>query len=173
MMVDLDYPNEAEILWLFDQNVPDTAILLPTPIRAANVVFLDGNTFDFDSGGVRSFIFKQLDSDDLVAWDPKRNALATWRGDAFALGQEAVFNPATYFDGGALHVHETPLQWLQADRQGIVILRHDLSHAYLAHCQRLACSDTGFAKKVKAWLQPRKPTVKILVEAQAEKAEAA
>ena len=107
------------------------------------------------------------------SWTPVQNALATWRGDAFALGQEAVFNPATYFDGGALHVHETPLQWLRADRQGIVILRHDLSHAYLAHCQRLACSDTGFAKKVKAWLQPRKPTVKILVEAQAEKAAAA
>jgi len=165
MMVDLDYPNEAEILWLFDQDVSDTAILEPTPIRAANVVFLDGNTFDFDSRGVRTFIFKELDSDDLVAWSPVQNALATWRGDAFALGEEAV--------GGALHVHETPLQWLQADRQGIVILRHDLSHAYLAHCQRLACSDTGFAKKVKAWLQPRKPTVKILVEAQAEKAEAA
>jgi hypothetical protein len=27
MMVDLDYPNEAEILWLFDQDVSDTAIL--------------------------------------------------------------------------------------------------------------------------------------------------
>jgi hypothetical protein len=169
----LEYPTEGEIHWLFDQGVPDTAMLEPTPIRAANVVFLDGNTFDFDSCGVRTFIFKEPDSDDLVAWNPMRNALATWRGAAFAHGQDAVFNPATYFDGGALHVHETPLQWLHADRQGIVILRHDLCHAYLGHCQRLACSDTGLAKKVKAWLQPRKPTVKILVEAQAEKAEAA
>jgi hypothetical protein len=51
----LEYPTEPEIRWLFTQGVPDTAMLEPTPIRAANVVFLDGNTFDVDSGGARTF----------------------------------------------------------------------------------------------------------------------
>ena len=74
-----------------------------------------------------------------------------------------VFNPATYFAGGALRVHETPLQWLLAEREGIVILRPDLAHAYLANCQRLACSDAAHARQVERWLQPPKPTVEIFV----------
>ena len=91
--------------------------------------------------------------------------LASWRGQAFCLGDvDDIFNPATYFDGGALRVHETPLQWLLADRDGIVIVRPDLAHAYLASCQRLAFSDRAHARQVDKWLQPPKPTVEILVE---------
>jgi hypothetical protein len=169
MMVDLDYPNEAEIRWLFEQGVPDTAMLEPTPIRAANAAFLDGNTFDFDSGGGRTFIFKVLDSDDLIAWDPKRNALATWRGAAFALGQDAIWNPASYFMDSALRVHRTPLDWLKADRDGICIVQPKWTYALLRHARTLAFADPVFAQQVKRWLRPPKSEVKIIVEIQKEK----
>jgi len=164
MMVDLDYPNEAEILWLFDQDVSDTAILLPTPIRAANVVFLDGNTIDFDSGGVRAFRFKEFDSDDLIAWNPKRNALATWRGAAFALGQDAIWNPASYFMDSALRVHRTPLEWLKADRDGIVIVQQDLTYAYLRNVRRLSFADPVHARHVERWLEPPRDGPELLIE---------
>jgi hypothetical protein len=74
-----------------------------------------------------------------------------------------IFNPATYFAGGALYVHETPLQWLLAEREGIVILRPDLARAYIANCQRLAFADAAHARRVERWLQPPKPTVEIFV----------
>jgi hypothetical protein len=173
MTLSLDYPTEAEIGWLLDQDISDTAILEPEPLRAGKVRFLGKQTFDFarfSDIGERALVI--VADEDLIAWQPRTGTLATWRGATFALGQEAIFNPATYFSSGALHVHETPLQWLQADRQGIVIVRPGLCHAYLAHCPRLASSDTGFARKVQAWVQPRKPTVQILVGVKPDRAAA-
>ncbi len=57
----------------------------------------------------------------------------------------------------------TTLQWLLAEREGIVILRPDLAPAYLANCQRLACSNKAHARQLERWLQPPKPTTEIFV----------
>jgi len=103
---------------------------------------------------------------DIAAWQPRTGQLATRRHAGFAIGQEGIFNPATYFADGVLQVHETPLQWLQAEREGIVILRPDLVHAYLAGCQRIVCPDARFAREVEAWVQSPKPTVEIFVAVQ-------
>ena len=48
--------KDIEIGWLLDQGVSPAAMLLQPEIRAANVVFLDGNTFDFDESGIRAFV---------------------------------------------------------------------------------------------------------------------
>jgi len=45
-----------------------------------------------------------------------------------------------------------------------VIVRPDLATAYLSHCQRIRCSNATYARKVKKWIQPQQPAVKILVE---------
>ena len=168
MTLPWDIPSDLEIAWLLKQGISETAMISPTVIRAANVTLLDGNTFDFDAKGIRAFLFKELDCDDLIAWNPKRDALATWRGDAFALGQESVFNPATYFDCSALRVHRTPLEWLKADREGIVIVKPQLTYAYLYHARRLSFADPVYAQQVKRWLQPPKPTAELLIEVSAE-----
>jgi hypothetical protein len=157
----LDYPTESEILWLFEQGVSDTAMLSPTLIRAAKVLFLDNNTFDFDGEGIRAVVFEE--GDDLIAWNPKRNLLATWGGVAFALREEAIWNPASCFMGSALRVHRTPLEWLVANRDGIVILQPRFTYAYLRDF-RLSFSDRLHAQRVTRWLQPPKPTAEILIE---------
>ena len=99
--------------------------------------------FDLDHEGERALIFRAEDRGeviDLVAWQPRTSAVASWRGQAFCLGDmESIFNPATYFAADALRVHATPLDWLMADRDGIVIVRPDLVPAYLASCQRIRC----------------------------------
>ena len=159
------FPSDDELRWLLHQGISDTALW---PISGATVCFdLKHGTFELDPAGERTLIFPAEDCDDvidLIAWQPRTGQLASWRGQAFCLGDvDDVFNPATYFDGDALRVHETPLQWLQAEREGIVILRPDLAHAYLANCQRLACSDTASARQVERWLQPPKPTAEIFV----------
>jgi hypothetical protein len=157
------FPTDDELQWLLHQGVNESALW---PISGAPVRF-DGNTFDLDPDGERVLTFRCHDCEgiiDLAAWQPQTGRLASWRGVAFCLGDvNEVFNPATYFAGGALLVHETPLQWLLAEREGIVILRPDLAHAYLANCKRLACSDPAHACLVKRWLQPPKPTVEIFV----------
>jgi hypothetical protein len=112
-------------------------------------------------------IFRAEDCDeviDLIAWQPRTGQLASWRGQAFCLGDvDDAFNPAIYFASGVLRLHKTPLQWLLAGRDGIVIVRKDLAHAYLATCQRVAVSEARFAHTVARWLQPPKPTVEIFL----------
>jgi hypothetical protein len=91
--------------------------------------------------------------------------MATWRGRAFCLGDtDDIFNPATDFASDALRVHATPLDWLLAEREGIVIARPDWASAYLANCQRIRCSSKAHAQQVESWVKPRKPAVEILVE---------
>ena len=133
------FPSDDELRWLLHQGISDTALW---PISGATVCFdLKHGTFDLDHAGERSLIFRAEDCDeviDLIAWQPRTGQLASWRGQALCLGDvDDIFNPATYFAGGALRIHETPLQWLQTEREGIVIVRPDLAHAYLANCQRI------------------------------------
>jgi hypothetical protein len=139
------FPNDDEILWLLDQGVSDNALW---PISGARIRF-DGATFHLDHAGERALTFRAEDRGeviDLIAWQPRTGALASWRGQAFCLGDvDDIFNPATYFDG-------------------IVIVRPDLAPAHLTNCQRIRCSNQAYARQVEKWIQPRKASVEILVE---------
>jgi hypothetical protein len=156
------FPNDDDLCWLLDQGVSDEALW---PISGATVRF-DGATFDLDDEGERALTFRAEDCGkviDLIAWQYRSEKLAAWCGQAFCLGDvDDIFNTATYFGGGALRVHATPLDWLLADRDGIVIVRPDLAPAY--NCQRIRCSNAAHAREVEQWLQPHKPSVEILVE---------
>lgn len=166
----LDIPNELETQWLISQGVSEKAMLEPHIIRAGRVRFLDGNTFEFADEGERALVFRVVECDcevDLVAWSRKRNQLATWRGKAFALGQEAIWNPATYFMGSALEIHETPINWLKAEREGICIVQPRFAYANLGHVERILCHDEKFARDLERWLQPPQPRAEILVEVSA------
>jgi hypothetical protein len=158
------FPNDDELLWLLDQGVNDKALW---PVSGATVRF-DGATFDLDHEGERALTFRAEDRGeviDLIAWQPRTGTVASWRGQAFCLGdKDDIFNPATYFAGDVLRVHATPLDWLLAEREGIVIVRPGLASAYLANCQRIRCSSKAHAQQVESWIKPRKPAVEILVE---------
>jgi hypothetical protein len=158
------FPTDAELLWLLDQGVSDKALW---PISGATVRF-EGTTFDLDHERERALTFRAEDRSeviDLIAWQTRTGALASWRGQAFCLGDaDDILNPATYFAGDALRIHATPLDWLLADRDGIVIVQPHMARTYLAGRQRIRCSSKAHARQVEKWLQPLKPTVEILVE---------
>ena len=156
----LDLPNELEAQKLLSQGVSEMAMLEPETIRAGNVRFLDGDSFEFADDGQRALIFRIVEfglERDLVAWSRKLKKLATWRGVAFALGQEAIWNPATYFMGGALEVHRTPLDWLKADRAGICIVQPRYAYSQIANVRRLRFADEAHARLVRDWLKPPAP----------------
>src|SRR5262245_62163027 len=145
------FPNDDELLWLIGQGVSEDVLW---PISGATLRF-DGPRFAINEDGERALIFRALDRGkafDLVGWNPRTGSLGSWRGQAFCLGDlDDIFNPATYFAGGALRVHATPLDWLLADRDGIVIVQPDLAPAYLANCQRIRCSNQVHARQVETW----------------------
>ena len=166
-MLALNIPNELETQWLLSQGVSDEALLGTPCLRAGRVRFLDDGTFEFADDGDRALVFRVFDNGceiDLVAWSHRKNSLATNRGVAFALGQDAIFNPATYFDGGLLRVHRTALDWLKAERDGICIAQPRFAYGQLRHSARLLFSDKVYAAQVKRWLQAPEPRAEFLVE---------
>jgi len=90
------FPTDHELLWLFDQGVVRETALWP--ISGATVRF-DGPNFHRDHEGERALSFRAEDRGevrDLIAWQPRTGALASWRGQAFCLGDlDDIFNPAT------------------------------------------------------------------------------
>ena len=163
----LDIPNEIETRCLIGQGVSDEALLETPCLRASRVRFLDDGTFHFADDGQRALVFRVLECGceiDRIAWSHRNSRLATWRGVAFALGQDQIFNPATYFAGGALHVHRTPLDWLKADRYGICIVQPRFAYAHLRNVPRLVCPDENQARELERWLHAPKPRTEILVE---------
>jgi hypothetical protein len=102
---------------------------------------------------------------DLCAWSD--DALATWLGRAFCLGDlDDIFNPATYFDG-ALRVHASPLEWLQAGCDGIVILRPERCWPYLRYA-RVICAKIETADLIQKWNKPPRVSTEILIEEDTE-----
>jgi hypothetical protein len=97
---------------------------------------------------------------DIVAWQPATGWVGTWRGLAWALGQEATFRPRLDAHG-ALKVHPTPLEWLQDTCRGIVLIRPSLAAAYLGDAGPLLVDDAEFGAELRAALT--RPAPRILV----------
>ena len=161
--------NRAQGAWLLNHGVSPEAIIEPHPVGAAWVRFLGDATFEAVKGtepqALRALTFRIVDGDevvDLAAWSPRTGQIGNWRGVGFALGQDAIFNPATFFDGGALRLHATPLEWLQANRDGICIVRPKLTYAMLHQVPRICAADPQLAEQIPQWLQPPEPEAKII-----------
>ncbi len=168
----LPIPSDDVIRWLIDQGVSDDAMTSPWPLKEARVKFVGPHAFDFDADGdadaTRAIVFRAEDRSecsDLIAWSASKGRIASWHGNTFCLGDlDDCFNPGSWALGGGLFVHENPLAWLQAKRDGITIVRPDLTYAMLRHVPRLVFADAAYGRQVRQWLAPPKPSVEILVE---------
>jgi hypothetical protein len=170
---ELAYPLEAELEWLSAQGVAPEVMAEPWPLRSAGVVFDDLYGFDFKRDGEPAIIFKAEDRGDeldLIAWEVSTGRLASWHGNTFCLGDlDQIGSPATYFMDGALRIHASPLEWLMAQREGIVILRQEFAYAHLRFSPRIICDDLAQAEKIECWLRAPEPTVEILIAYKAER----
>lgn len=125
-------PPPALIRWLRAQGVSARALSQPELPAFAPVAF-DARRpwFDFEDElhddrpltSALIFIARDEFGDkvDLVAWSQKTSRVASWLGRASLLGANEVF-AARLVDEGALKVFATPLEWLQAERRGVVIV---------------------------------------------------
>ena len=164
---DWGYPNKLQTQWLHSQGVKSLkALLSPWPVGATRVTF-DGDYFDPDPCGVNALTFVCFDRGepiDVCAWFPRTGKLATYLGRAVFLGDEDdLFNPATWFGGDDLLIHSSPIEWLRADREGVVILDEAKAGPYLAQCRSVFCADAALAARVRKLIRP-KPILKIHTE---------
>ena len=108
--------------------------------------------FDPDPEGKVCLVFEE--PDDKVFWHPKSGALATFEGKAFALGEHLIDNPATTAFDHWLCIYADPLEWLQCERDGIVVIKWDFAFDRLRDVTRIAVSEPMLAT-YKRHMRPR------------------
>jgi hypothetical protein len=161
-------PSLAEIKRFREKGVSVDGLCQPELLARAEVAFsLDCAIFDFvaDVGGERgvaAFIFLARDDQgepcDLVAWAPQVKRLAGWYGSATALGAENIYAPR--FDPDrALQVHETPLEWLLHDRNGVVVVDAQGAAPLLRLAEPLAVETVEYGQKLRRMLEVRLPRI--------------
>jgi hypothetical protein len=107
--------------------------------------------------------FNAGDPIDIVAWQPRTRQIASSTGRATFLGDEDdAINPATWFDGSDLLIHASPLEWLQHDREGLVVVNFKRAGAVLRNTKSVYCADIQTAKQLrKAVKAASKPMLRI------------
>ena len=126
-----------------------------------------GRRFEFLDDGTRAVVVVARDDSgepaDLVAWLPNDGWFGSWLDALPLLGMHALFAPRL---GEPLPVFLDPLGWLQAGREGVVILDRTRARFSLEGVTVAAASvDDGLV--LQKLLQPPKP--KILVRAAADR----
>jgi hypothetical protein len=166
--------------WLRAQGVDVArALNIAGPIIEHTITVFDRHAFDFAApdavGAVRAIVHVVYGDDaetpvDLVAWTrahPER-VLRCLRA-AVALGIDRIANPASYFAGKPLQIHRTPLAWLRANCQGIVVLSADGVLDRLDRLParpepyRLLAEDLDHGVELRRLLAPLRPRVRLFV----------
>jgi hypothetical protein len=162
----------SEFRRFLDRGVPSPALVYPElPARARVVFFADRPVFDFvedleDEGeqerAAAAFIFLARDElgdpCDLVAWEPVSARVAAWYGRPSLLGLENLWTPRIAYDG-ALVIFETPLEWLKAGRQGVVIVNPERAAPLLREAEHLCAPSEKYGRYLRSILTARPPRI--------------
>lgn len=121
-------PDETARAWLLDRGVSINAVFFPIAVRAAHVYFDGCGLYVPDAIGVLAFILPATDATgrvvDFAAWCPSTGEIGTRLGNGVFLGDGLTFERT--------FVHRSPLEWLRAEREGMVILDSERAAVPLA-----------------------------------------
>jgi hypothetical protein len=166
--------------WLRCQGVNGPVVLnVAGPMVEHDIIILKKGVFDFARPGatdvVRAIVHVALGNDaetpkDLVAWTRDRpDRIFCCLGGVQAIGVDQLFNPASYFAGRPLRIHNSALAWLAADCDGIVPVDFRSIRDYLdcisveLDCCRLAAASVAHGRALRDALAPLPARVRILV----------
>ncbi|WP_234050733.1 MULTISPECIES: hypothetical protein [unclassified Xanthobacter] len=147
--------------WLRRAGVAVETITSRMPIRVAKGSVADDGCFDDAPEGAPFLVFEE--AEDLVFWQPRTGALATWHGRAFALGEGAILDPLTYAFDCNLNLYANPLAWLQAGCDGCVVLDWSRAFDHLRHASRIAVSEDLLFLYRRHMKPARMPELSVLV----------
>jgi hypothetical protein len=151
--------------WLFQAGVPVRTLMDLTPIRKAIGTIATDGRFEDDPAGQTFLVFPE--AEDAVFWQPRAGKLATWNGRAFALGEDAIYNPGTYAFDCNLSVFSDPLEWMRSRCDGIVVLDWSRAFDRLRDCPRIAVAEPLLFQYRRAMKPPRLPDVLVLTDRRA------
>jgi hypothetical protein len=93
---------------------------------------------------------------DLAAWEPETGRLALWLGRVAMLGQGNLYG---WRIGEPLVVHETPLEFLQAGREGVFVIDPQRASPLLRMVEPLGVKRPEFGRQLQAALAIRAPRI--------------
>jgi hypothetical protein len=138
------------------------------------VVFLPNDCFEFardardPSGAVVAVIFLARDDlgdpSDLAAWEPETGRLALWLGRVSILGQDNLYD---WRLGDPLMVHETPLEWLKAGREGVFVIDSQRASPLLRMVEPLGVKRPEYGRQLQAALTIRAPRIVVAAQRRA------
>lgn len=158
--VPLSCPSQADLDWLIREGVSTAAMVQPSTMMIATGTMAADGLFEHDENGDRWLAFEE--ADDFVFWQPRRNQLATYANRAFALGEAAIDNTGTYAFDCALNIFASPLDWLRARRDGIVVLDWGFAFDRLRDAPRIAIAETLLPLYRRHMKPARMPAVTII-----------
>jgi len=126
--------------WLLDQGVPIDTLIGLTPIHTMRGIVAHDGRFDEDPEGEMFLAFPE--AEDVVFWRPGADLLGTWIGRAFALNEDAIYNPGTYIFGHSLNVYRSPLDWLRNRCDGSFVIDWNRAWSRLQDVPRIAIDET-------------------------------
>ncbi len=160
-----------EVNRLHGVGIPMSALKRPPPLKAGFVVFSE-HGFEFEQHcslgveGMLALIFLILNRQgaawDMVAWCRKTGQLASWLGRAWAIGEETIYLPRLS-DHSALPVWRDPLRLLQANHEGIVIVRPRAAALYLEDASPLLAEDALHGLELQDLLTRPRPRILVRV----------
>jgi hypothetical protein len=150
--------DQSALDWLLNQGVSSDIIGTfsiresdPMSVRSATVLLDGRGHYSYNAIGEFAYILPVVARStiiDHVAWVPSTGQLASHDGNGAMLGEGQLGRDGLGTTGRAIRVHRTPLGWLRAGRQGLVIVNaceaaHRLSGVTLraedeAHLEELA-----------------------------------
>jgi hypothetical protein len=156
-----------EIDHLVQQGVPTSALSHPMPLRAADIVWVAEGRFEFpnylpcDALRECALLFLVEDSGgaplDIVAWAPSTDRIGSWLGYAWGLGEETIYAPR--LECVALPVWRSPLDWLRANRRGVVLLKPQLAAQFLRDVGPLMAEDVEHGLELERQLTIAAPRI--------------
>jgi hypothetical protein len=131
-----------------------------------SVVFLAGGRFEFArdlcdaSGNAVALIIPVYDDlsalTDLAAFNLDTGKLGIWRGRVPMLGAENLYG---WRLGDPLVMHETPLDWLKANREGVFVIDPQRASPLLRQVEPLGVKSAIFGRRMRDAMTIRAPRI--------------
>jgi hypothetical protein len=131
-----------------------------------SVVFLPDDRFEFardvsDASGAHVAVVFPASDDlgqllDLAAWDPETGRLALLLGRVSMLGQDNLYSLRL---GEPLAMHETPLDWLKSNRDGVFVIDPQRASPLLRMVEPLGVRCASFGRRMRQAMTIRAPRI--------------
>jgi hypothetical protein len=166
--------EQRDLNWLRASSVTPRAMWDPDPMLRAAVRPVGPALFDIvhpeTEQAKAAFLLLTRDAmgitSDIVAWNPRLPLLRSLYGRAKILGEDEVYKARLCHDG-CLRIWRDPLDWLRADRRGVVLLHGITSAGCLAEIGPLMADDAAHRSDVLRLITRPQPRVHIAPRLQA------